>query len=50
MRCLIEVRTEGLQPIVVSHQAHTIEVAVRGAIHKINAALNKVLEDIHPHH
>jgi ribosome-associated translation inhibitor RaiA len=43
IRCLLEARFEGRQPIVVSEQTDTIEKAVSGAIEKMKAALDTVL-------
>jgi ribosome-associated translation inhibitor RaiA len=44
IRCLMEVRVEGLQPIVASDQLDTIEQSVSGALTKINASLKTILE------
>jgi ribosome-associated translation inhibitor RaiA len=38
-RCLLEVRLAGLQPIAVSHQAATIELAVTSAADKLQRAI-----------
>lgn len=35
MRCMIEARLEGLQPIAVTHQATTVDEAVDGAADKL---------------
>ncbi len=35
MRCLLEVRLAGQQPIVVSEQAQSVEQAVKGAAHQM---------------
>lgn len=35
MRCMMEVRLRGLQPIAVTHQAATLELAVDGASDKL---------------
>lgn len=43
IRCLLEARLEGKQPIAVSNQAATIEQAVSGAIEKLKAALKTIL-------
>ena len=42
-RCLLEVRLIGLQPIVVSHQAATLEQAVDGAAEKLKRSLDSTL-------
>ena len=38
-RCQIEARPKGLQPVSVTHKAETLELAVDGAIDKLNNAL-----------
>ena len=38
-RCLFEARLAGLQPIAVSHQAATIEIAVTEAADKLKRAI-----------
>ncbi|MBA1263290.1 HPF/RaiA family ribosome-associated protein [Stutzerimonas sp. NM35] len=38
-RCQIEARPKGLQPISVTHKAESLELAVDGAIIKLNNAL-----------
>lgn len=43
IRCLLEARLEGRQPIAVSDQADTIEQAVSGAIDKLKAYLETIL-------
>ena len=48
--CLLEASLDGRQPIVVSNQANTIEIAVSGAIDKLKAALESVLGRIQNHH
>lgn len=49
IRCLIEARLEGRQPIAVSNQADTVELAVSGSIDKLKAALKTILERIKEH-
>lgn len=44
IRCLLEVRIEGRQPIATSDQNDTIELAVSGAIEKMQASLKTILE------
>jgi len=39
-RCQIEARPKGLQPVSVTHKAASLELAVDGAIDKLNNALN----------
>ena len=43
MRCLLEARIEGKQPIAVTQQAETVELAVSGAISKLTASLETTL-------
>lgn len=38
-RCQIEARPKGQQPVSVTHKAETLELAVEGAIDKLNNAL-----------
>tara|TARA_R110001592_G_scaffold102547_4_gene289437 strand:+ start:1221 stop:1535 length:315 start_codon:yes stop_codon:yes gene_type:complete len=42
-RCLLETRLEGRQPIAVSCQADTVELAVSGAIDKLTASLETII-------
>lgn len=41
IRCLMEARLEGKQPIAVSLQADTVELAVSGALEKLKSTLSK---------
>jgi len=43
MRCLLEARLAGLQPIVVSHEAATLQEAVDGAAAKLKRSLDSSL-------
>lgn len=43
LRCLLETRIEGRQPLAVSCQADTVELAVSGAIDKLTASLETIL-------
>lgn len=47
IRCLIEARLEGRQPIAVSDQSDTIEQSVSGAIDKMKTSLKTILERLH---
>jgi len=38
-RCQIEARPKGLQPISVTHKAESLELAIDGAVDKLNNAL-----------
>ncbi|MFT6826985.1 MAG: ribosome-associated translation inhibitor RaiA [Roseivirga sp.] len=49
IRCLLEARIEGMQPIAVSDQSDDIEQAVSGAIHKIKSALDTILGRLQNH-
>ena len=43
MRCLLEVRLEGLQPVVVTDEAATVDQAVEGAARKMRRSLDSTL-------
>lgn len=43
MRCLLEARLAGLQPIAVSHEAATLQGAVDGAAEKLKRSLDSTL-------
>lgn len=43
IRCLLEARLEGRQPIAVTCQADNVELAVSGAIDKLTASLETIL-------
>lgn len=47
IRCLMEVRVEGKQPIASSNQADTIKQSISGAISKVKATLKTTLERTH---
>lgn len=49
IRCLLEARLENRQPIVAKNKADTVELAVSGAIHKLKASLETILERIANH-
>jgi ribosome-associated translation inhibitor RaiA len=42
-RCLLEARPAGHQPIAVSHEAATIELAVEGALERLTHLLDSTL-------
>jgi len=46
MRCLLEARIEGMQPIAVSSQADTVELALSGALDKMKNSLETILGKI----
>jgi ribosome-associated translation inhibitor RaiA len=43
MRCVMEARLEGRQPIAVTHQAATLEQSVDGAAHKLTRLIDSTL-------
>jgi ribosome-associated translation inhibitor RaiA len=47
--CSLEARIEGKNPIAVTHQADTIELAVSGVIDKLKASLKTILDQIKNH-
>ena len=49
MRCLLEARIEGKQPIAVSCQADTIEASLSGALNKLKSSLETILGRMHSH-
>ncbi len=49
IRCLLETRLEGRQPIAVSCREETVELAVSGAIDKLKTSLETILERIGNH-
>jgi ribosome-associated translation inhibitor RaiA len=49
MRCMIEARVEGRQPIAVTDQADTLDEAVTGALDKLNTSLNTIMGRLSNH-
>jgi ribosome-associated translation inhibitor RaiA len=47
MRCMMEARLEGRQPIGVSHQAATLDLAVDGAAGKLTRLIESTVEKLH---
>ena len=47
--CLLEARLEGRQPIAITNQADTIELAITGAIDKIKTSIETILGKIQKH-
>lgn len=47
IRCLIEVRLEGRQPIAVTNHADTLPLAIEGSLAKMKASLKKILDRVH---
>lgn len=49
IRCLLEARLEGKQPIAVSNQGDSFEQAVSGAIEKLKTSLETIVEQYSNH-
>lgn len=47
MRCMIEARLEGRQPIAVTHQATTLDESVAGAADKLTNLIETTLGRLH---
>jgi ribosome-associated translation inhibitor RaiA len=43
MRCMMEARLEGRQPVAVTHEASTLDQAVDGAAHKLARLIESTL-------
>lgn len=50
MRCMLEARMEGRQPIAVVCKADTVEEAMSGAIGKLKSSLKTITERSQNHH
>jgi ribosome-associated translation inhibitor RaiA len=48
-RCLLEARLKGLKPIVVSHNAENLDLAVSGAIDKLVKSLESTIGKLRNH-
>ena len=48
-RCLLEARLKGLKPIVVTHHAENIDMAVSGAIEKLVKSLDNTIGKLRGH-
>ena len=48
-RCLLEARLKGLKPVVVSHSAENIDLAVSGAIDKLVKTLGNTIGKLRNH-
>ncbi len=46
-RCLLEARPAGMQPVVVTHLAGTIDDALDGAVTKMSKLLDSTFEKLH---
>jgi len=49
IRCVMEARPAGLQPIAVTHQAGELEEAITGAAEKLKAALETTFGKLQDH-
>jgi ribosome-associated translation inhibitor RaiA len=49
IRCLLEARLEGRQPIAVTKNANTPERAVEGALEKLTTSLNTIVGRLRNH-
>jgi len=49
-RCLIEVRIEGRRPIIVTHEASTLDLAIDGAADKMKRSIERDLGRLHDKH
>ncbi|MET6991800.1 HPF/RaiA family ribosome-associated protein [Sediminicola arcticus] len=47
--CLIEARLEGRQPIAITNQADSVDLAVTGAIDKIKTAVESIIGKMQKH-
>ncbi|HEY7884224.1 MAG TPA: HPF/RaiA family ribosome-associated protein [Cellvibrionaceae bacterium] len=50
MRCLMEARLSGMQPIAVTHDADNLDQAVNGATHKLTRAIDSVRGKLNNQH
>ena len=48
-RCVLEARLEGLQPIAVTNNADSIELAVKGAVDKLKSSLDTIIGKMRNH-
>lgn len=48
-RCLLEARLRGLKPVVVSHNAESLDFAVSGAIDKLVKSLESTIGKLRNH-
>ena len=48
-RCLLEARLKGLKPIVVTHHAETIDIAITGAADKLKKTLDTTIGKLRNH-
>jgi hypothetical protein len=50
IRCLLEARIEGKPPIAVTFTADNVDLAIAGAIDKLKASLESIIERMTDHH
>jgi len=48
-RCLLEARLKGLKPIVVTHNAENLDIAVSGAIDKLIKSIESTIGKLRKH-
>jgi ribosome-associated translation inhibitor RaiA len=48
-RCVLEARIANLQPIAVTHQAETLQLAIDGALDKLDHALSHAIGKLETH-
>jgi hypothetical protein len=49
IRCLLEARLEGMQPIAVTNDADSAEQALFGAIDKLNISIESIISRVQNH-
>jgi len=49
IRCVMEARLDGHQPLAVTYQADTVHQAVDGAAHKLTRLLRSTIDRTHEH-
>lgn len=49
IRCLLEARIEGRQPVAVTDHADSKETALKGAIHKLVNSLDTIVDKLKSH-
>lgn len=49
IRCVVEARLSGLQPMVASHEAAALDEALDGALEKVGHAIEKTVDKLNDH-
>lgn len=49
MRCVMEARLEGRQPVVVTHEAATVDQAIDGAADKLHRMIESIIWKLRDH-